>query len=102
MEFIIHDISIEKAITARAGDVVNPSGAFDLSLFRRRYTGFINIVYILNLYTDIISKQVRLSNFCYPKNRKAAFDLPVVYEDDHIAIGMFFSPSNSRIRHKLM
>ena len=38
---------------------------------------------------DIIGKQVRMHGGFYPgmNNQKPPFELPVVYEDDHFAVG---------------
>lgn len=38
---------------------------------------------------DIIGKQVRMHGGFYPgmNNEKPPFELPVVYEDDHFAVG---------------
>ena len=57
---ILRTIPSEKSITARAGD---------------RVSSF-----------DVISKQIRMMELFYPKDKESPFELPVVYEDDHIAI----------------
>ena len=38
---------------------------------------------------DVLAKQVRIGEGCYPvmNHKKPPFDLPVVFEDDHFAIG---------------
>lgn len=44
---------------------------------------------LFSLSTDVIGKQIRIGGGFYPSLEcaKAPFDLPVIYEDDHMAIG---------------
>lgn len=57
----IQHLDPKNAITARAGDRVYPF--------------------------DIIAKQIRMTECFYPKNKDPPFEMPVIYEDDHVAIG---------------
>jgi len=54
------DFDAKNAITGRVGDRVYPF--------------------------DIIARQIRMSQCFYPKNKDPPFEMPVIYEDDHIAI----------------
>jgi hypothetical protein len=47
----------------------------------------------ISVISDVIAKQVRMGNGWYnaPYHEKPPFDLPVVYEDDHFAIGAYGS-----------
>ena len=50
---------------------------------------FLNGSETLNTFKDVIGRQVRMHGGFYPgmNSNKPPFELPVVYEDDHFAVG---------------
>ena len=44
-------------------------------------------------FVDVLAKQVRMGDGYYPvmNYKKPPFDLPIVFEDDHFAIGKYIA-----------
>lgn len=76
----------QKCIRGRVGDRVYTGGKTNMSIKDRVHGHSLTLA-----ISDVIAKQVRMGNGWYNAtyHEKPPFDLPVVYEDDHFAIGTY-------------